>query len=185
MIGFGACFVLGVAAAIAWPFGWATLAPPVSVVLALLVFSPLAEELLRVATLGGATRIHPPETFNSVWSPLGYGLGFGLWEAIPRWMSIVAAGESRIAGPVSPLLLHVLLSVLIWRYLQRGRPLVGLSICVVLHAVYNTYVVLVVQNLGSFAALSLNDLVCIFILGNLLVYALKSQLRRQAQATVQ
>jgi len=130
--------VAGVWRATVWLF-----AIPVGNTWAAIALSSLGEDMARVAGLTVLARRPGSTAQSAAW----LGLGFGLVEAIPRWIAL-ATGAVRtvgILGYVSAsvaVLFHVVLCLVLWIWLQRKKPVLGFSVCLITHLSYNAYVLL-------------------------------------------
>lgn len=166
-------FVLGVAIGLLWALVRPSFVDAVGVALAIILVLPFCEEVLRASVLIGVNRsTRPLFSEKSVGSAVAWGLGFGLTEAVPRWLFSVSNGGLPDMGSVLPLLLHILLSAILWRFVSTRRGSQGLFVCLLLHAAYNTYVFMVTAKLSS-AGLALNDLLWLIILANALTWVLQ------------
>jgi hypothetical protein len=144
--------IVGAAVGYLWAVFYWAFAIPMHPAMAAIVVFPLAEETIRVCALRWALASRSPQlTQQGVLSGLAFGLGFGLSEASLRWWDALSANSGgtflSYVGPIAPVLVHVALSIVVWRYLIEKRLLAGFSIAVILHATYNGYIWFVVRGI--------------------------------------
>lgn len=139
--------VFGVMAGVIWSVLRGLLPSPAHAVLAAAVLYPTCEEAIRALAV---RLLHHHSPSLRVTPAVGFGLGFGIWEAWPRWVyGGVTLGATGLVGTLIPILLHIVLTLLMWRWSKKGRPMIGLLICIALHVLHNGYVLLVVTNFNA------------------------------------
>lgn len=141
---------LGLCVGGAWAITHRALAFPMLFWLAVLVVFPLIEEALRIGALRWAAA---RAWFGSSALPgLGFGLGFSLAEAGPRWwragMDQAAPLQSFIA-PLAPFLMHIMLSVLAWRLIGANQTARAFVLCLGLHVAHNWLALLLLEALET------------------------------------
>lgn len=165
---------LGAIAGMGWKMARWLFAPAMSGAFAAIVFFPVGEELLRALALRWAHRNQrsPDKTKRAA---IGYGLGFGLWEAVLRWLSMASGAPfsaTAWVGTLLPILLHVLLSLIIWLHIRDGKPFLGLVVCTTLHAAHNAYVVMLATQFTS-SQFALDVLVRLLILSGAISWMMR------------
>lgn len=123
---------------------------PMPQVLAAVAFYPVFEELVRAAAVVGIAR--SAATHVTPVMGAAFGLGFGLAEAIRRWIGVLSRTDAHAISylaPLVPVFLHVLLSVLMWRDVARGHLFRGYLTCLALHVLHNGYVWTIVRNIDG------------------------------------
>ena len=167
-------FVFGMIAGVSWSVLRGLLPSPTQAVFAAAVLYPACEEAIRAIAVRLVQHRSPHLRAVSV---IALGLGFGLWEAWPRWVYGGATlGATGIVGTLVPILLHIALTLLVWRWSKSGRPILGLLICVALHALHNGYVLLVVTNFNA-AGFSIDVFVRLLVLSGAIAALVKSSER--------
>jgi len=136
--------MLGLLAAVAWKLGrWLFMPSGIATDVAAVCLLPIGEELLRLLVLSRGS-FWAPMRVAPAWPGALYGLGFGLWEAGSRWVAMANGGlalsDVGFLGTMAPLLLHVLLGIVLWRFLMARRAMWGLLTCVLVHSLHNAYV---------------------------------------------
>lgn len=145
-VSFARIVAIGFAAGAAWAILHWALTFPMTIAWAALLAFPLCEEIIRLGLLSWLWR--QPATHEQVYAGFAFGMGFGLIEASLRWWDATLNPNSTVfgfIGPIVPLLLHITLGAIAWRFVANQRAVIGLAVCFALHTLHNAFVVYVLM----------------------------------------
>jgi hypothetical protein len=137
-------FVIGLLVSATWKLlQWLFMPPGIATDVVAVLVLPVGEEVLRLMVFTSGV-VGRPTHSHSALSGACYGAGFGVFEMGWRWAAVLR-GELDLSvvglvGTLAPLLLHVALGALLWRFVALGRIVWGFLVCACLHSLHNAYV---------------------------------------------
>jgi hypothetical protein len=119
----------------------------------LIIIGPAIEEFARL--VGVSWLLARPDFSSNKIVALVFGIGFAMPEAPAHWLfqPIPSLWSVQAIGPIAPIMLHVMLSLICYGEAGAQRNTTALAMCFGLHATYNACVLYVFAKLSDSVAL--------------------------------